>query len=270
LYSCSCGMLYTRNPWTIAGKRAHYQELATSSGWISYHNLMTQLRSTLLYSHVLRELSQHLPRQEELHFVDFGCAGGLFLLATQVVNYPGVIQSRGIAFEPGEKSATESYTGYPVVMMEEAGEKLRRWADVVTMLNVLEHVNHPDDCLDTVREVLRPQGLLIVDVPNNQVMRWKARILRRWPPLALEEHINHFTPRTLDGLLRAHGFQRVRRLSGLVQGASGFGFSPTFKQYLRWTLASLLFHLSAQRVQLFIHYAAIYRKLGNKARQHAT
>ena len=261
LYRCQCGMVYTRNPPSMESKRDHYLAMAScrSLPGSSYHNLSTQIRSLPLYSQVLQHLRDHLPRQDEVHLVDVGCAGGLFLLAAEVLERPGLTM-RGLAFDPAEKVATEYHTGCPAHMLEEAGEHLANWADVVTVLNVLEHVNHPDAFLETIRGILRPQGLLVIDVPNNQVMIWKARMLHRWPPLDLGEHINHFTPCTLDVLLANHGFVNLKRLPGLVQGASGFGISPSLKQYVRWLGAFFLFHLSARRLQLFINYTALYQK----------
>jgi SAM-dependent methyltransferase len=152
-------------------------------------------------------------------------------------------------------------------MLEEA-EKLKNRAEVVTVLNVLEHVNHPHHFLKTIGAILKPKGLLVADVPNNQVMIWKAGVAKRWPVLDLGEHINHFTPQTLDALLATHGFTLKKRLAGLVQGASGFGLAPSGKQYLRWLGASCLFHLSARRLQLFSHYTAIYQKEDGKNRTH--
>ena len=261
LFRCQCGMVYTRNPPTIERKRDHYRAMASSRSLpvSSYHNLSTQVRSLLLYAQVLQHLRDYLPRQDEVHLVDAGCAGGLFLLAAEVLKQPG-LRVRGLAFEPAEKVATEYHTGCQAYMLEEAGELLAHWADVVTVLNVLEHVNNPDNFLETMRGILRPKGLLVVDVPNNQVMMWKARMLNRWPPLDIGEHINHFTPRTLDVLLGNHGLVNLMRLPGLVQGASGFGLSPSLWQYLRWWGAFFLYHLSVRRVQLFVNYTSIYQK----------
>jgi 2-polyprenyl-3-methyl-5-hydroxy-6-metoxy-1,4-benzoquinol methylase len=269
LYRCRCGMLYTRNPLTIDSKRDHYRALASSRGLsiASYHNLSTQIRSLSLYARVLQYLQAYLPRQKEIRLVDVGCAGGLFLLSTQVLEHPRLIAC-GLAFEPAEKAATEYHTGYPAYMLEEAGERLADWADVVTVLNVLEHVNHPDAFLETLRTILRPRGLLIADVPNNQVMTWKARTLNRWPPLDLGEHINHFTPRTLDVLLANHGFKSIKRLPGFVQGSSGFGLVPSLKQNLRWLAAFFFFYLTAGRLQTFINYTSIYRKENPQSRNH--
>jgi len=274
LYGCQCGMVYTRNAPTIESKRARYLAMAScqSLPGMSYHNVSTQIRSIPLYSQVLQHLRDYLPRQAEIHLVDVGCAGGLFLLGAQVLENPGIthIVARGLAFEPAEKAATEYHTGFPAYMLEEAGEKLANWADVVTVLNVLEHVNHPDNFLETIWGILRPKGLLVTDVPNNQVMIWKARMLRRWPPLELGEHINHFTPTTMDVLLAGHGFSNLKRLPGLVQGTSGFGVSPSLKQYLRWLAALFLFYLSARRLQLFINYTSIYQKAELKGGSHVS
>jgi 2-polyprenyl-3-methyl-5-hydroxy-6-metoxy-1,4-benzoquinol methylase len=271
LFHCQCGMVYTRNPPTIKSKKDNYRAMASSRSLpvSSYHNLSTQVRSLLLYAQVLQHLRDYLPRQDAVHLVDVGCAGGLFLLGAEVLINPG-LKVRGLAFEPGEKLATEYHTGCQAYLLDVASEQLAKWADVVTVLNVLEHVNNPVSFLETMRVVLKPKGLLVVDVPNNQVLLGKSRMLNRWPLLDIGEHINHFTPRTLDVLLGNHGFVNLMRLPGLVLGASGFGLSPSLWKYLRWWGAFIMFHLSLRRIQLFINYTAIYQKEHLKGESHET
>jgi len=265
LFSCRCGMLYTRNPIKVDRKRDFYDAMADSRKklGISYHNLATQIRSVPLYSSVIAHLHCLIGnKKNELNIVDLGCAGGLFLLGLQVAEseLASTINLRGVAFERGEKIATEMYTGTSTFIIEEAGEKLQSWADVVTMLNVLEHVNHPIDCLNTIRLILKQSGLLVIDVPNNFVMIGKSRIMRKWPHLDIGEHINHFTPQTLDQLLTSQGFEPIRRLPGLVQGASGFGSFPSLKQQLRWIIASVLYFVTHSKLQMFPHMTMIYRQ----------
>jgi len=61
--------------------------------------------------------------------------------------------------------------------------------DAVTLLDVLEHLLHPRDAMQRVHGLLRPGGIVVVRLPNTRY------------------HLNHFTPKTLRGLLQTVGFK---------------------------------------------------------------
>jgi 2-polyprenyl-3-methyl-5-hydroxy-6-metoxy-1,4-benzoquinol methylase len=81
--------------------------------------------------------------------------------------------------------------------------------DVIYAAQVFEHLPSPREDLAELHRILRPGGLLYIDVPNyNTVPILLNRddfILNR-PP----QHINYFTPRTLRRLLRSAPFADVR------------------------------------------------------------
>ena len=272
-----CSMLYTRNPPTLTSKLEYYGAMArhrmdsTSAVTEAFSTLANQIKSVPLYSLALSAIRNHFP-QGSVNLVDVGCAGGLFLLGTQVVEDAFNIDRaprfnvRGVAADPLEKKDTEMYAGCPVVMLDQAAEVLTDWADVVTMFNVLEHVGNPSGVLGVARQMLRDSGLLLVDVPNNQVVDWHAKVLGHWSHLDLGEHINYFTPQSLDHLMDRSSFRRVRRLRGLIQGASGFGTRPTAREWLRWLFASVAFSATCSKLHVFPHVTGLYTK--NSHRRH--
>ncbi len=80
--------------------------------------------------------------------------------------------------------------------------------DVVVAWDVLEHVPDPATFLARVREFLAPGGTLALSLPN--VDSLPARLLRqRWWTLRPDEHIWHFTPRTLARTLHELDFEHV-------------------------------------------------------------
>lgn len=81
--------------------------------------------------------------------------------------------------------------------------------DVVTLWHVLEHLPDARDCLEHVRERIKPDGLLVVAVPNIDSL--EARLGGpHWFHLDLPRHVSHLSVRTLDRLLRAVGFTPVK------------------------------------------------------------
>ena len=80
--------------------------------------------------------------------------------------------------------------------------------DVATVWHVLEHLEDPGRALDRIRSWLRPSGGLLVGVPNLASLQSQLGGAR-WYHLDAPRHRVHFTPRGVDGLLRAHGFEVV-------------------------------------------------------------
>jgi len=85
--------------------------------------------------------------------------------------------------------------------------------DVVTLLDVLEHLLMPQDEMRRVFALLKPGGVAVVRVPNIIFHLMKARIISRLgiseSSLEMRYHLNHFSPRTLKELLRRVGFEVI-------------------------------------------------------------
>jgi SAM-dependent methyltransferase len=129
-------------------------------------------------------------------------------------------------------------------------------------MNTLEHVNEPRSLLACIRQMLRPGGRLVIDVPNNYVLVRRAALRGRWPSLDISEHINHFVPATLDRLLTATGFTPAERLPGLLRGVESLGRKPGVSQLARWSAARVLMAVTGGAVQAFPHMTMAYRRRG--------
>jgi SAM-dependent methyltransferase len=138
--------------------------------------------------------------------LDVGCGGGLFL---------GVLQERGarvVGLDNSEEAARAAWDQNRVTVL--LGDLLRapvspESCGVVTMFHVLEHLPDPAGFLRAARELLRPGGRLVVQVPNLDC--WQYRLLgRRWNGVDVPRHLTDFRARDLERLLGQCGF-RVRR-----------------------------------------------------------
>jgi predicted SAM-dependent methyltransferase len=81
-----------------------------------------------------------------------------------------------------------------------------RHFDVVRLSHVLEHLPSPRKSLGKVHRLLRPGGLLWVEVPNAASLE-RRLFHRHWCHWDLPRHLYHFTPTTLVRLLRDTGFR---------------------------------------------------------------
>ena len=90
-----------------------------------------------------------------------------------------------------------------------------RYFDVISLWDVLEHLPDPLPVLQKISKIIRPGGLLVLNLPNPE--SWEAR---RFGPLwigwDLPRHLNLFPLSLLTSLLRTVGFNRpnVKSLTG--------------------------------------------------------
>ena len=143
-----------------------------------------------------RELDEYLPHPGRL--LDLGAATGSFLSIAATRGW------RGIGVEVSEAARAIAAThGHTCVATMEEARHLRPF-DAVTMHHVLEHLDDPVAMIRDALSMLRPQGRLLVEVPN-----W-ASLERRacgsaWVDLRPEQHLRQFEPATLRRVLIAAG-----------------------------------------------------------------
>ncbi|MHC4914131.1 MAG: class I SAM-dependent methyltransferase [Planctomycetota bacterium] len=81
--------------------------------------------------------------------------------------------------------------------------------DCLVMRSFLEHEVQPRELLAEAWRVVRPDGGLLIKVPNFGSLN--RRILgKRWPGLKLPYHVNYFTPESLRRLVTEAGFEVIR------------------------------------------------------------
>jgi SAM-dependent methyltransferase len=154
--------------------------------------------------------------------LDVGCGGGLF---------PRLLRERGfqaIGLDSSPEAAAVAWrgNGVPVLCGDLAQAPLGDGSCAgITMFHVLEHVYNPRAYLDSARILLKPNGRLIVQVPNAAC--WQFRLLgSRWNGLDAPRHLTDFRARDLEALLAAAGFQVLRRkYFSLRDNPAGFATS---------------------------------------------
>lgn len=80
--------------------------------------------------------------------------------------------------------------------------------DCVTLWHVLEHVPDPVALLCEVRRILKPGGIVYVEVPN--AGGWSARVCgASWLAYDVPRHLVHFSPAVLQAVTRRAGLRCV-------------------------------------------------------------
>lgn len=77
--------------------------------------------------------------------------------------------------------------------------------NVITMWHVLEHVHDLHGYLQHCERILKPDGTLIIAVPNYTSL--DATIYQQyWAAYDVPRHLYHFSPQSMKSLLQQHGF----------------------------------------------------------------
>jgi len=203
----SCGQIYVSPRLDQPSTRLVYEH--DRSATISHHYCWDAADDGRRFRKLLRRLDELQPGGKRL--LDVGCGSGDFLRAaarTGRWQVTGVEPFAPMAAEAGRRAACAVHA----TTLEEAPLEPGSF-DCVALLGVLEHLHDPRAVLRRAHDLLRPSGSLAVYVPNFHYLRLVqtgpisyART-GRFSSLHPQEHLFHFTPRTLERLLEATGFR---------------------------------------------------------------
>jgi 2-polyprenyl-3-methyl-5-hydroxy-6-metoxy-1,4-benzoquinol methylase len=176
--------------------------------------------------------------------IDIGCGEGLFGAAVKA-RFPAC-ETWGVELvsDAAEKAATRN-DHVLKTSFEKPVELPTAHFDVVTMNDVLEHMTWPEPALANVKRILRPDGRLVLSLPNvryylnvrDLVFKndWEYRdcgILDR-------THFRFFTSRSATRLLHQNGFQ-VEQIAGINPSKlkphyrALFAVAPGFFHWMRF------------------------------------
>jgi SAM-dependent methyltransferase len=138
--------------------------------------------------------------------LDIGCGMGYFLLACREAGY----EVEGMDISADSAAYVQDELKIPVAVGTIEGVDYPPESfDVITMWHFLEHTRRPDQYIERTRRWLKPEGVLVVDVPNYQGTDAR-KTWDRWKGWQLPFHLYHFTPETLQRLLAEQGFRTIR------------------------------------------------------------
>ena len=158
-----------------------------------------------------RMFSRHLDRIERLmkpgRVLDVGCATGDFLVVARERGW----EPLGVDPSPAREQAMAA--GLPIVghTLQDA-EVPPASIDLITFWDVLEHVPDPVDQLRRARELLKPEGLVAITVPNAGSALARVSGRRWFGYKTAGEHLQFFTAPTLQRTFAAASMavERVR------------------------------------------------------------
>lgn len=149
-------------------------------------------------------------------FIDIGCGDGSFLAAMQRNGWSGVGTE---VHAPTAQRLRDM--GYTILSGKLRTLNLPSHSfNLVSMLEVLEHIHNPLETLQEARRLLTPGGRLFITTPNIESLEFRL-YGGRWVAMEPPIHLQLFSPKSLTKLLNEAGFSNSKikiRTSAAVEG----------------------------------------------------
>ena len=153
--------------------------------------------------------------------LDIGAGLGTFVHVAKVKGFDA------IGIEYTKEQCEQAHEVYGVELVNDVIENWRshfepQSFDILNLHHVFEHLLHPRETLKTIKELLVPRGVLLIEVPNQfcdlRKEYFRRNIYKKYKGNPLH-HQSFFSPRTLVKLVESEGLQLVeckQFRSGLV------------------------------------------------------
>ncbi len=162
---------------------------------------------------ILDELFYTLQKyqKEKGKILDIGSFAGVFIRDAQKRGY----QAEGVEVNPNmarytiEKLKLKVFNG----KIQEFDGKENSF-DIITLIDVLEHLPDPKIILEKCQHLLRPGGILIIKVPNYPAQKLKQKVanilgISAYGIFSDFGHINQFSQRSLNHVCEHLGFKNL-------------------------------------------------------------
>jgi SAM-dependent methyltransferase len=159
----------------------------------------SEVKRKIVFRPRLQEIERYAPGRRLL---DIGCSNGAFIEAT--VHDGWDAQGVELRNESVRFARNRGMTIYDQ-SLEHIGF-LPSSFDVLTIWQVIEHIDSPAALLAECRKILRSGGLVAVSTPNLRSIGWKV-LQSAWPAVDPKCHCHLFCPYNLQMLFAQSGFQ---------------------------------------------------------------
>jgi 2-polyprenyl-3-methyl-5-hydroxy-6-metoxy-1,4-benzoquinol methylase len=148
---------------------------------------------------------------ERPRVLDVGCAYGFFLGLLK--EQAGDLEVHGVELDPEVcRQAAANLGGAPVYCADLSRDGCsvpEEYFDVVTLIDVIEHLDDPEKYLRLLAKRVKPGGHIVLSTPNIESLNAKLygdRWVLHTPPL----HTYYFGPRSLSILLKRAGWEPAK------------------------------------------------------------
>lgn len=180
----------------------------------------------------LRYLKEKIKIQKDWKMLDYASGYGFFIQLMQENGYlfDGVeISEERIKIcrerlQMNKQSDRQIFTFN--LLEQDVPEELEEKYDLITMFHLLEHLIKPVELLEKVRKMLKPDGILVLELPNyaNSMMKISKEFHDFF---FIRDHVAYYTPETVMRAVEGGGYKDVE-----IGGVQLYGLT----NHMNWIL----------------------------------
>jgi SAM-dependent methyltransferase len=215
LHRCpACQFAFVADPWTEYATiySEDYYRGRGADPYVDYIYELNNPESSIRayeWGGVLASVQSLVGIEPHTRWLDFGCGNaGLLRYCKKHV------EAQLFGFEEGWIASAVSQLGIPLLSQADLSSNAASF-DIITAIEVFEHICDPVETVATLRKLLKPGGLLFFTTGNPQPYRDD---FLKWEYVYPEIHVSFFEPATMNRLLTDAGFQTEFR--GYLAGHS--------------------------------------------------
>lgn len=143
--------------------------------------------------------------QNEGPYVDYGAGTGHLVNA---MTENGMVAQ---GFEPSDNARKFALDHFSLTLNQPDSfvELSDNSISVLSLWHVLEHIHKMEEALTLFHEKIKPNGNLIIAVPN-YLSADASKYGENWAAYDVPRHLYHFSPKSVEILLKKHGFELLR------------------------------------------------------------
>lgn len=187
----SCGHIYTRYYWSTEGlkevfARAHSNQLAGGDADVKRTVWASVVERSM---HALGGYRATMSGERPPTWIDVGCGDGALVMTAADFGFHAIgLDARADAV------ARIQALGFSAQQVDFMNVLLDEKVDVISMMDVLEHIPYPARALEKANMLLRPGGLLVISLPDLTSSSWRIMDAMKTNPYWMEiEHHHNFS-----------------------------------------------------------------------------
>lgn len=200
-----CSLVFTNPRLSEAQIAAMYQTAYWQSDEAKEFGYTDYLKDKDLYLNTYRMRREVITQRKPTpgRVLDVGSAAGFFLATMKEIGWEchGIELSSYMAAKSKEMFGLEHIHAGSI----EAIDLPEKHFDVISFWDVIEHLEDPVPHLARARELLKDDGILIIETQNVE-SRFAKVMGKKWQHYKMAEHLYHFGPETVKTLLERAGF----------------------------------------------------------------
>ncbi|MEM7181023.1 MAG: class I SAM-dependent methyltransferase [Spirochaetota bacterium] len=231
IYACSKCKLQALYPRNIDYQKMYGQDYYEGRAEYSYYDERKQeVFASYVWDARLRNIAKYIQKG---NFLDIGCSFGGFLQRAQKMGFrPYGVEVSQFSAEYAQKRGIEVYQGNFLDL-----QLPENFFDVITMIEVIEHLEYPQKIFSKLSRILKPGGLLLLQTANfsgKQAVEAASKYHYYLPG-----HVFYYTCENLQEILRRRGFTRFIPYYGvdfslLAKLRKSRGTFTSWQDYWKW------------------------------------